>query len=83
MTVVKSQYDAIVIGGGHNGLVTAASLAKAGRKVLLLEGRDVLGGAAATEEVFPGFKFDTGAHDAALFQDEIVESLSLKAHGLA
>jgi phytoene dehydrogenase-like protein len=76
-------YEAIIIGGGHNGLVTAASLSKAGRKVLLLEGRDVLGGAAATEEIFPGFKFDTGAHDAALFQDEIVENLSLKAHGLA
>lgn len=79
----ETRYDAIVIGGGHNGLVTAASLAKAGRAVLLLEARKVLGGAAATEEVFPGFKFDTGAHDAAMFQDEIAESLSLKAHGLA
>ena len=82
-TSVESHYDVIIIGGGHNGLVAAASLAKAGQSALLLEARDVLGGAAATEEFFPGFKYDTGAHDAALFQDEIVESLSLKAHGLS
>ena len=51
------RYDAIVIGGGHNGLVHAAYLARAGRKVLVLERRHVLGGAAVTEEVFPGFRF--------------------------
>ena len=51
------KYDAIVIGGGHNGLTAAAYLARAGKKVLVLERRHVLGGAAVTEEIFPGFKF--------------------------
>ena len=50
-------YDAIVIGGGHNGLTAAAYLARAGRKVLVLERRHIVGGAAVTEEVFPGFRF--------------------------
>ncbi len=54
---VINKYDAIVIGGGHNGLTAAAYLARAGKKVLVLERRYVLGGAAVTEEVFPGFKF--------------------------
>ena len=83
MSQLHSQlYDAIIIGGGHNGLVTAACLAKAGERVLVLEKRDVLGGAAATEAIFPGFKVNTGANDAGLFQDEIIEALSLEAHGL-
>ena len=51
-----TKYDAIIIGGGHNGLVTAAYLARAGKKVVVLERRHVLGGAAVTEEIFPGFK---------------------------
>ncbi len=74
--------DAIIIGAGHNGLVTAALLAKAGFKTLVLERRDVLGGAAATEEVFPGYRINTGADDAAMFRDEIVNELNLGAHGL-
>jgi len=53
----SNKYDVIVIGGGHNGLTNAAYLARAGKKVLVLERRHVLGGAAVTEEVFPGFKF--------------------------
>ena len=55
--VAQVKYDAIVIGGGHNGLTCAAYLARAGRRVLVLERRHVLGGAAVTEEVFPGFKY--------------------------
>ena len=81
--VFGTSQDAIVIGAGHNGLVTAALLAKAGFKTLVLEQRDVLGGAAATEEVFPGFKINTGADDAGLFHDKIIEELNLAAHGLA
>lgn len=75
-------YDAIIIGAGHNGLVTAALLAKAGRRVLVLERRETVGGTAATEEVFSGFKFNTGAPDAGLFRSEIVEALDLKKFGL-
>jgi len=75
-------YDVIVIGGGHNGLVTAVYLAKAGQKVLVLEARDVLGGAAATEEVWPGFQVNTGAADAGMFQETIVKELFLKMYGL-
>ncbi|UCC50793.1 MAG: NAD(P)/FAD-dependent oxidoreductase, partial [Anaerolineaceae bacterium] len=80
---MNKRYDAVIIGAGHNGLVTAALLAKAGFKTLVLEQRTVLGGAAATEAVFPGFKINTGAHDAGLFRDEIIEELNLAAHGLA
>lgn len=75
--------DAIIIGAGHNGLVTGALLAKAGFKTLILEQRDVLGGAAATEEIFPGYKINTGADDAGLFHDDIIEQLNLTAHGLS
>jgi len=75
-------YDALIIGAGHNGLVTAAYLAKAGRRVLVLERRETLGGAAATEEVFSDFKFNTGAHDAGLFRQEIIDELNLQKHGL-
>ncbi|MFQ5400532.1 MAG: phytoene desaturase family protein [Anaerolineae bacterium] len=79
---MDQQYDAIIIGAGHNGLVAAATLAQAGQKVLVVEQRDVLGGAAATEELFPGYKVNIGAHDAGLLQEEIVHALFLKMHGL-
>ena len=72
---MTEHYDIIVIGGGHNGLVAAATLAQAGKRVLVVERRDTLGGAAATEEIFPGYRVDTGATDAALFQDEIIRKL--------
>ena len=75
-------YDAIIIGGGHNGLVAAACLAKAGKKVLVLERRGILGGAAATEEIYPGFNISSGAHDAGLFLPEILEEFDLRNHGL-
>ena len=66
------RYDAIVIGGGHNGLTAAAYLARAGRKVLVLERRHVLGGAAVTEEVFPGFKFSVASYVVSLLRPEII-----------
>ncbi|MGH7931486.1 MAG: phytoene desaturase family protein, partial [Candidatus Binatia bacterium] len=67
---------------GHNGLVTAAYLAKAGKKVLLLERRPILGGVVVSEETFPGFKFPTGSHLAGSLAPEIIGDLSLRQHGL-
>src|SRR5262247_19656 len=75
-------YHAIVIGGGHNGLTTAAYLARAGRKVLVLERRHVLGGAAVTEEVFPGFRFSVCSYVVSLLRPEIIRDLDLPRHGL-
>ena len=76
------RYDAIVIGGGHNGLTCAAYLARAGRKTLVLERRHVLGGAAVTEEVFPGYKFSVCSYVVSLLRPEIIRDLELPAHGL-
>ncbi len=75
-------YDVTIIGAGHNGLVAACYLAKAGLRVLVLEQRDVLGGAAASEYVFPGYKFNTGALDASLFMPKIVRDFKLDERGL-
>ena len=79
---MAKSYDAIIIGGGHNGLVTAAYLARAGKKVLVLERRHVLGGAAVTEEVFPGFKFSVCSYVVSLLRPEIIRELDLPRHGL-
>src|SRR5499426_2246301 len=79
---MQERYDAIVVGGGHNGLTTAAYLARAGRKVLVLERRHVLGGAAVTEEVFPGFKFSVCSYVVSLLRPEIIRELDLPRHGL-
>src|SRR4026209_1277319 len=76
------QYDAVVIGGGHNGLTAAAYLARAGKKVLVLERRHVLGGAAVTEEVFPGFRFSVCSYVVSLLRPEIIRELDLPRHGL-
>ncbi|UCC71443.1 MAG: NAD(P)/FAD-dependent oxidoreductase [Gemmatimonadota bacterium] len=79
---MNDTYDAIVIGAGHNGLITAAYVAKAGLRVLVLERRELVGGTAVTEEVFPGFKFDTGAHRISRLYPPLVTDLKLADHGL-
>ncbi len=76
------KYDAIIIGGGHNGLVCAAYLARAGRKVCVLERRHVLGGCATTEELWPGYQVSTAAYVISLFQTHIIRELRLKEYGL-
>ena len=75
------RYDAIVIGAGHNGLVTAAYLSKAGRRVLLIERHDVMGGAAVSEAIWPGWTVSTASYVCSLLHPAIVEDLSLVAHG--
>ncbi|MEO7758238.1 MAG: NAD(P)/FAD-dependent oxidoreductase [Dokdonella sp.] len=74
--------DAILIGGGHNGLVCANYLAKAGLKVTVLEKRDVVGGAAVTEEFHPGFRNSVAAYTVSLLQPKVIADLDLAAHGL-
>ena len=78
---MSQKYDAIIIGGGHNGLICAAYLAKAGRKVLVLERRHVLGGAAVSEEIHPGFIFSVAAYVVSLFRPHIIRELELAKHG--
>src|SRR5256885_1229422 len=76
------RYDAVVIGGGHNGLTAAAYLARAGRTGLVLERRHILGGAAVTEEVFPGFRFSVCSYVVSLLRPEIIRELDLARHGV-
>ncbi|MFL5680154.1 MAG: phytoene desaturase family protein [Chloroflexota bacterium] len=79
---LAKRYDAVIIGGGHNGLVSAAYLARAGMKTLVLEKRHVLGGAAVTEEVFPGFRFSVFSYVVSLLRPEIIRELELPKYGL-
>ncbi len=80
---MATSFDAIIIGAGHNGLVTACYLARAGKKVLVLERRPVVGGACVTEETFPGFKVSTAAYVNSLFRPDIIRELRLADHGFA
>src|SRR3990170_283506 len=77
-----ANYDAIIIGGGHNGLTAAAYLAKAGKRVLVLERRHVLGGAAVTEEIYPGFKYCVCSYVVSLLRPEVIRDLELPKYDL-
>ncbi|MCP5045443.1 MAG: NAD(P)/FAD-dependent oxidoreductase, partial [bacterium] len=79
---MAQSYDAIVIGAGHNGLTCAAYLARAGRKVLVLEKRYVIGGATVTEEIYKGFKYTVCSYVVSLLRPEVTRELELAKHGL-
>jgi len=79
----STRYDCIVIGGGHNGLVCAATLARGGRSVLVLEARSNVGGAALTREFAPGFQVSACAHLVHLMPAELIRQLQLSSHGLS
>ena len=78
---LANQYDVVIIGGGHNGLVAAAYLARAGRRVLVLERRELLGGCSVTEEIWPGYRVSTAAYLTSLMQERIVRELDLPRYG--
>src|SRR5262245_19042960 len=81
MATMDKHYDAIIVGGGHNGLVNGAYLAKSGLKVLIVERRHLVGGAAITEELRPGFHFTSFSYALSLLRPDIVQNLDLVKHG--
>jgi phytoene dehydrogenase-like protein len=78
---MAKRYDVAIIGGGHNGLVTAAYLARAGRKVLVLERREMVGGCSVTEEIWPGYRVSTAAYLTSLLQERVIDDLELERFG--
>lgn len=78
---MNENYDAIIVGGGHNGLTAAGYLAKAGLKTVVLERRDVVGGAAVTEEIHPGYRVSTISYSVSILRPEVIRDLELKQHG--
>src|SRR3989449_9146842 len=78
---MSGSYDIIIVGGGHNGLVTGAYLARAGMRVLVLERREMVGGACVTEELWPGFKVSTASYVNSLLRPEVIRDLELRRHG--
>src|SRR5579864_2988693 len=78
---VPESFDTIIIGAGHNGLVAAAYLARAGRKVLVLEARELVGGCAVTEEIWPGYRVSTASYLVSLLQEKVVRDLELARYG--
>ena len=78
----EKYYDAVIVGGGHNGLVCAFYLAKAGLKVKILEKRNIVGGAAVTEEFHPGFRNSTASYTVSLLNPEVIKDMQLKENGL-
>ena len=82
MSSTKKPFDAVVIGGGHNGLVCAYYLAKAGMRIKICERRSVVGGAAVTEEFHPGFKNSVASYTVSLLNPEVIKDMRLKEYGL-